>query len=57
MLEKIDLSKKMEKKEYKKHMDSLSVKLGILQRECKNLKIPVIIVFEGFGAAGKGTHD
>lgn len=55
MLEKIDLSKKMEKKEYKKHMDSLSVKLGILQRECKNLKIPVIIVFEGFGAAGKGT--
>lgn len=55
MLEKIDLNKKMDKKEFKKNMDSLSIKLGILQRECKNLGIPVIVVFEGFGAAGKGT--
>lgn len=55
MLEKIDLTKKMDKKEYKENMDVLSVKLGMLQRECKNLGIPVIVVFEGFGAAGKGT--
>ena len=55
MLEKIDLSKKMGKKEYRQIMDSLAPKLGALQRECRDLKIPVIIVFEGFGASGKGT--
>lgn len=55
MLEKIDLSKKMGKKEFKTVMDAETVRLGMLQRECKDLKIPVIIVFEGFGAAGKGT--
>lgn len=55
MLEKIDLSKKMGKKEYNQIMDNLAPKLGALQRECKDLKIPVIIVFEGFGASGKGT--
>lgn len=55
MLEKIDLTKKMGKKEFKQTMEELSGKLGTLQRECRNLKIPVIIVFEGFGAAGKGT--
>ena len=30
-------------------------KLSYLQRACKEQKIPVMIVFEGFGAAGKGT--
>lgn len=55
MLEKIDLSKKMGKKEYRQQMDVLGARLGELQRECKALKVPVIIVFEGFGAAGKGT--
>lgn len=55
MLEKIDLSKKLDKKESKKQMDMLGARLGELQRECKSLGIPVIIVFEGFGAAGKGT--
>lgn len=55
MLEKIDLSKTMGKKEFKQMMEPLALKLGSLQRECRELKIPVIIVFEGFGAAGKGT--
>ena len=55
MLDKIDLEKKLGKNEFKEIMDKLTVKLGILQRECKDLKIPVMIVFEGFGASGKGT--
>lgn len=55
MLEKIDLSKRLGKKEFKEIMDAETVRLGMLQRECRDLKIPVIIVFEGFGAAGKGT--
>lgn len=54
MLEQIDLTKKMSKKEYKARMDVLETELSRLQRSCKNEKIPVMIVFEGFGAAGKG---
>ncbi|XCP87039.1 polyphosphate:AMP phosphotransferase [Roseburia hominis] len=56
MLEKVDLTKKMEKEEFKKKMEALSAKLGKLQRECKELKIPVMIAFEGYGAAGKGLQ-
>lgn len=55
MLEKVDLNKDLKKKDFNKIMDELGPKLASLQRECKNKKIPVIIVFEGWGAAGKGT--
>ena len=53
MLEKIDLSKKVDKKTYRRVMDEAEEKLGLLQRECKDAGIPVILVFEGMGAAGK----
>jgi polyphosphate:AMP phosphotransferase len=56
MLEKIDLTKSLKKKEYKKRMAKLESKIAFLQRELKNLGVPVMIVFEGFGAAGKGTQ-
>lgn len=55
MLEKIDLSKTMSKKEFNAVMDELDAKLGRLQRAVKERGIPVIIAVEGFGAAGKGT--
>lgn len=56
MLEQIDLTKKISKKEYRKLMEELSAKLSLLQRECKNLKIPIVVLFEGIGASGKGTQ-
>ena len=56
MLEKVDLTKKISKEEYKEKMPQLEARLGRLQRECKALGIPVLIVFEGFGAAGKGLQ-
>ena len=56
MLEKVDLTKKLSKEEYKEKMEHLEVRLGQLQRRCKELGIPVLIVFEGFGAAGKGLQ-
>lgn len=56
MLEKIDLSKKVDKKTYRRVMDEAEEKLGLLQRECKGAGIPVILVFEGMGAAGKGVQ-
>ncbi len=55
MLEKIDLTKKIAKPEYKTIITGLELKLAELQREAKDLKIPVIVVFEGWDAAGKGT--
>lgn len=55
MLEKVDLTKKFDKGEYKKIIEELQVKLGVLQREAKRLNIPTIVVMEGWDAAGKGT--
>jgi polyphosphate kinase 2 (PPK2 family) len=55
MLEQIDLSKKLEKTEYKSIIADLEIKLGELQRKAWELKIPIIVVFEGWGASGKGT--
>lgn len=56
MLEKMDLTKKMDKETYKAKVEQLQAQLGGLQRECKELNIPVMIAFEGFDAAGKGSQ-
>lgn len=56
MLEKVDLTKKMTKEEFKEKMPELEHKIGRLQRKCKDLDIPVMVVFEGFGASGKGVQ-
>lgn len=56
MLEKLDLTKKLEKDEYKEKMFKLTPKIGKLQRECKELGIPIMIAFEGYDAAGKGVQ-
>lgn len=55
MLDKINLDKTIDKKEYKAMMEQLQPNLSFLQRECKRLGIPVMIVFEGLSASGKGT--
>ncbi len=56
MLEKVDLSKKIGKKEFKEELEKKSERLALLQRQCRQAGIPIMIVFEGFGAAGKGTQ-
>ncbi|MCB0293199.1 MAG: phosphate--AMP phosphotransferase, partial [Calditrichaeota bacterium] len=55
MLAQIDLSRKIDKTEYKTVMEELSRRLAALQREAIQLKIPIVVVFEGWDAAGKGT--
>ena len=55
MLESIDLSRKVDKAEYKQAKKPMGLRLGALQRRVKDLAVPVIIVFEGWNAAGKGT--
>lgn len=55
MLEKVDLGKTLSKKEYKETAARLEAQLSFLQRECKRLNVPIMILFDGWGAAGKGT--
>jgi polyphosphate kinase 2 (PPK2 family) len=55
MLENLDLTQKLEKDFFKQTISGLELKLGELQRQVRERKIPVIIVFEGWDAAGKGT--
>jgi polyphosphate kinase 2 (PPK2 family) len=55
MLEKIDLSKKLKKAEYKTIISDLEIKLAELQRKSRELQMPIIVVFASWGAAGKGT--
>ena len=55
MLEKFDLTKDMGKQEAKELLNGLNVELSRLQREARALNIPVMVIFEGWGAAGKGT--
>lgn len=55
MLEKVDLTKKLDKEEYKELVDNLRMRLGRLQRTARERGIPTLIVMEGWDAAGKGT--
>jgi polyphosphate kinase 2 (PPK2 family) len=55
MLEKIDLSKKLDKQTYKHNMQVLAERLYQVQKGSWDSGIPVVILFEGWDAAGKGT--
>lgn len=54
MLETVDLSASIPKKEFKSIWDDLEIRLGQLQREMRAADIPAVIVLEGWDAAGKG---
>ncbi len=55
MLANIDLSREVTKAAYRKSKPEMELKLAELQRRAHQLGIPVLVVFEGWGAAGKGT--
>jgi polyphosphate kinase 2 (PPK2 family) len=55
MLEKIDLTRKLPKEEYKQMIPRLQRRLYDLEKACWDAKMPSMIVFEGWDAAGKGT--
>ncbi len=54
MLEDIDLTVRLPKEDYDKVIPDLRLKLGELQRKAADLGIPVMILFGGWAAAGKG---
>ena len=56
MLEKIDLSKTLDREEYKQQLVQCQVRLGQLGYQVYVQKRPVIIVYEGWDAGGKGGN-
>ena len=55
MLEHIDLGQRIAKADYKEVFPNLERELGQCQRESREAGVPVLVVFEGWDAAGKGT--
>ncbi|MGN0597621.1 MAG: polyphosphate:AMP phosphotransferase [Ruminiclostridium sp.] len=55
MLELVDLTVKTEKEQYKSEIALYKKQLILLEQEIKEKGLPVIILFEGFGASGKGS--
>ncbi|MCL2707922.1 MAG: phosphate--AMP phosphotransferase, partial [Defluviitaleaceae bacterium] len=56
MLSMVDPSKSMDKKIFKDEMDILESTLSMMQQAVAAAKIPVVVVFEGWSASGKGTN-
>lgn len=55
MLEQVDLETRRSKEDYKAQAAKLQQELAVLGQEIRTAKLPVIILFEGWGAAGKGS--
>jgi polyphosphate:AMP phosphotransferase len=54
VLDKVDLSKSMDKDTYRQKVEVLQAELADLGWQAWKAKIPTVIVFEGWDAAGKG---
>lgn len=53
-LGKVDLSNKLDKKEYQERLSRLQKRVGVLQCDLRKKGKALLIVFEGWDAAGKG---
>lgn len=54
VLSALDMSKKLAKREYRRHLGELQARVGYLLREATNRGISTIALFEGPDAGGKG---
>jgi len=54
MLERINMNRKLSEKQYSEQMGKLQVRLRELEFKAFRRKVPVLCVFEGWDAAGKG---
>ncbi len=54
MLDTLDLTLTLDKETYKTEIEALMRQLRSLQKDCWHHKLPVVIVLEGWAAAGKG---
>lgn len=55
MLDLVDLDRQISKEQYDEVFPNLETRLGELQRTVRETKTPVVVVFDGWDAAGKGT--
>jgi polyphosphate kinase 2 (PPK2 family) len=55
MLELIDLDLAISKEDYQAQFPPLELELGECQRKARAAGMPILVVFEGWDAAGKGT--
>ena len=55
-LSEVDLSPTIEEEEYKKELKKLQKRLGELHNTIYHKKIPVVLCYEGWDAAGKGGN-
>ena len=55
-LDEIDLDRAVTQEEYRAELDRLQEKLGHLHNKLYRKKVPVIIAYEGWDAAGKGGN-
>jgi AMP-polyphosphate phosphotransferase len=55
MLEQVDLAKSLSKADYQRRKDALNLKLYSIGHAVFESGTPVVVVFEGWGTAGKGT--
>lgn len=55
MLETLDLSLTLDKATYRQQIETLMQQLHTLQNACRDQKLPIVVVLEGWAAAGKGA--
>lgn len=56
ILDRVDLTQKVDDKEYKEELRALQTRLRLLSLEMFRAKIPAIILYQGWDAAGKGGN-
>jgi polyphosphate kinase 2 (PPK2 family) len=56
ILDRVDLSKRLTRPVYEKRLDTLQSRLRDLGLECHRQRLPVVIVYEGWDASGKGGN-
>ena len=55
MLKTFDLERDAAKKNIDSSLSELQIELARLQRKIKDANLPVLVIFEGWDASGKGT--
>ncbi len=54
VLSKLDMTKRLEKKEYRHRLEELQGRMNLLHRKARSRRVSTLLVFEGWDAAGKG---
>jgi AMP-polyphosphate phosphotransferase len=56
LLDRVDLTRRLERPAYEEQLNSLQKRLRELELECYRQRVPAVVVYEGWDAAGKGGN-